>query len=68
MPDAEYCDCPAPDTPVSPAEWCGVLHTTEDRYRWVCSRREGHDGPHSACVPDEHPAAVWGDEAVEASA
>jgi len=27
-----------------------------------CSRPEGHDGPHAACSPAEHPALTWGQD------
>lgn len=28
---------------------------------YICTRPEGHDGPHSGCYPNRHPAVVWRD-------
>jgi hypothetical protein len=29
----------------------------------LCTRPEGHDGPHTACNVVEHPGTTWSDEA-----
>lgn len=57
------CDCPFEgDTPASESR-CSASTSTEDRSRWLCTRPEGHDGPHSACLPNEHPVHTWEGEA-----
>lgn len=48
------CDCVLEgDTPASEPR-CG-----DTNGGMHCTRPEGHDGPHSACNPAEHPATTW---------
>lgn len=53
MPGEDACEC-ALRADHGDADPC---HATDG---WAaCTRPAGHDGPHSACTPAEHPATTW---------
>lgn len=56
LPDrGEHCGCVLARDDGEDAGECAVESPKGD----VCSRREGHDGPHSACSLYEHPIYTW---------
>lgn len=58
--NSEHCECPGRSDDDQNGARCDAHVTTADRSRWLCTRPDGHDGPHSACVPGgEHPVHVW---------
>lgn len=47
-------------------EMCDSEWTPEgDNLPWVCTREDGHDGPHVACGVREHEMAEWTEEAAD---
>lgn len=40
-------------------ENCGSSTEDPDGHRWLCTKPEGHIGPHSACNLVKHPAWTW---------
>lgn len=65
--DDEICDCPMEGETTADVDRCQAeRHLPERRggqgFTVICSRPEGHDGPHAACSVTEHPTEVWGEE------
>jgi len=58
--DCEYCL----DADADRGDYCDA---EDPQSRLICTRREGHDGPHVACTPmfASHEVAVWGDDLEE---
>lgn len=60
---SEHCDCVLEGDSPSSLDRCGETYHISDKVgELACTRPAGHDGPHSACTPAEHPAGVWDDE------
>ena len=48
--ECEFCEWPE-------GAWFGCLAESAGGY--VCSREQGHDGPHVACGTKDHALATW---------
>jgi len=55
MSDRDHCDCALEGESNPDAARCHA--SGPDGV--ICSRPDGHDGPHAACNPVEHPVATW---------
>jgi hypothetical protein len=51
----ENCEC-SEERCLCGNEACDEKHPEK---RFICTRPPGHDGPHSACTPSEHPIEWW---------
>lgn len=49
----ELCECSIRN------DWDGDECLAENYEGLMCSRPEGHDGPHVACGMNEHPMEAW---------
>lgn len=52
---ATECDCPMQGETPADEERC----MDEKEQGVICSKPDGHDGPHAACNVAEHPMEVW---------
>lgn len=54
----DHCEC-SEKRRLCGNEACDEKHPEK---RFICTRPPGHDGPHSACTPSEHPLEWWGQD------
>lgn len=53
------CNCPLKADEDRGMSACNAEHPESD---FLCSKPEGHNGPHAACNVVEHPVATWEQE------
>jgi len=54
----DHCEC-SEKRRLCGNEACDEKHPEK---RFICTRPPGHDSPHSACTPSEHPLEWWGQD------